>query len=103
MFTDPKQAEVFVKETGVDILAVSVGNVHGLYKGEPKLRFDLLDEIHRRSKTALALHGASGLAASDLRRAAQTGVVKVNFNTDLRQAYAGAMKSWPTATAANST
>lgn len=94
MFTDPKQAEVFVKETGVDILAVAVGNVHGLYKGEPKLRFDLLDEIHHRSKTALALHGASGLAASDLRRAAQTGVVKVNFNTDLRQAYAGAMKSW---------
>lgn len=95
-FTDPYQAEVFAKETGVDILAVSVGNVHGHYRGEPNLRFDLLEEIYRRTQTPLALHGASGLSAYDLKRAACCGVVKVNFNTDLRQAYVNGMKAWLT-------
>lgn len=93
-FTDPEQARQFVEETKVDILAVAVGNVHGQYKGEPRLNFDLLQEIYVRTGTPLALHGASGLSAEDLRRAARCGVVKVNFNTDLRRAFTGGLQTW---------
>jgi len=93
-FTDPDQAAHFVAATGVDILAVAVGNVHGHYRGEPNLDFERLRDIHRKTGVPLALHGASGLSAADLQQAARLGVVKVNFNTDLRQAYVDGMSAW---------
>lgn len=90
-FTDPKQADVFVARTGVDALAVAIGNVHGYYKGEPKLDFDRLVAIRQRMRAPLVLHGASGLPEADIRRAIQEGICKINVNTDLRRAFTRAL------------
>ena len=84
--TDPAQAERFVQATAVDALAVAVGNVHGFYKGEPKLDTGRLDEIHRRVAVPLVLHGASGLPDAAIWRSIQGGVCKFNVNTELRVA-----------------
>ena len=90
--TDPEEARRFVAATGVPLLAVSIGNVHGTYAGEPRLDWDRLAEIERAVEVALSLHGASGLDDSDLQRAVAAGVRKVNVNAELRQAYLGATR-----------
>jgi ketose-bisphosphate aldolase len=92
-FTDPEQAARFVAETGVDLLAVAIGNVHGFYRGEPRLDFALLQELARAVPVPLVLHGASGLPDEALREAVSEGIVKVNFNTELRAAYMAALAS----------
>ncbi len=81
-FTDPKEAEVFARGTGVDALAVAFGTAHGEYTWEPNLDFDRLAEIGRRVPIPLVMHGGSGLPASDVRRAIELGVNKINFFTD---------------------
>lgn len=85
--TDPEEANRFVGETGVACLAVSIGNVHGRYASEPRLDWELLDQLVQASSAPLSLHGASGLADADLKRAIAAGVRKVNANTELREAY----------------
>lgn len=82
--TDSAQVEDFVSRTGVELLAVAVGNVHGKYKGEPRLRWDVLQDIAARIHIPLVLHGASGIPAEELVKAAAMNVGKVNFNTELR-------------------
>lgn len=82
-FTDPAQAERFVAETGIDALAVSVGNVHGFYEGEPELDFDLIKELKERCGIPLVLHGGSGISDDDFRRAVQLGIRKINFFTEM--------------------
>ncbi|MEV8040466.1 class II fructose-bisphosphate aldolase [Arthrobacter sp. NPDC080082] len=82
--TDPGQVEDFVARTGARLLAVAVGNVHGKYRGEPRLRWDVLQEVAVRVRVPLVLHGASGIPASELAKAAAMNVGKVNFNTELR-------------------
>lgn len=82
--TDSAQVEDFVSRTGAELLAVAVGNVHGKYKGEPKLRWDVLQDIAARIHIPLVLHGASGIPAEELVKAAAMNVGKVNFNTELR-------------------
>jgi len=90
-FTDPEEAAEFVRMTGVDALAVSVGTVHGRYKGEPRLDFERLRRISELVPVPLVLHGGSGTPADQLRRAVELGVAKVNFFTDLQVAAVGAM------------
>jgi tagatose 1,6-diphosphate aldolase GatY/KbaY len=90
--TGPDDAERFVDETGVDCLAVAVGNVHGHYSGTPNLDWQRLEEIRDRVPTPLSLHGASGLPKGDLRRAVSLGVAKFNVNTELRAAYFGLLE-----------
>jgi tagatose 1,6-diphosphate aldolase GatY/KbaY len=85
--TDPAEVKRFVSDTGVDCLAVAIGNVHGIYRGRPRLDFPLLRHITTATTVPLALHGASGLPTADVRRAVQGGIAKVNVNTALRQAY----------------
>jgi tagatose 1,6-diphosphate aldolase GatY/KbaY len=85
--TDPEAAARFVAATGCDCLAVSIGNVHGRYAAPPRLDWDRLAEIRRLVDVPLSLHGASGLADEDVRRAITLGVCKVNVNTELRQRY----------------
>ncbi len=85
--TNPKEAERFVKETGVDFLAVGIGNVHGTYKGEPKLDFGLLQEIKRVVSIPLVLHGGSGISGEDIKKAVSLGICKINVNTELREAF----------------
>ncbi|CAM3138948.1 D-tagatose-1,6-bisphosphate aldolase subunit GatY [Arthrobacter ulcerisalmonis] len=82
--TDSAQVEDFVSRTGAQLLAVAVGNVHGKYKGEPQLRWDVLQDIAVRTHIPLVLHGASGIPAAELVKAAAMNVGKVNFNTELR-------------------
>ena len=82
--TDSAQVEDFVARTGAQLLAVAVGNVHGKYKWEPQLRWDVLQDIAVRTHIPLVLHGASGIPCGELVKAAAMNVGKVNFNTELR-------------------
>lgn len=82
--TDADQVADFVARSGAQLLAVAIGNVHGRYAGEPRIRWDVLDDITSRTNAPVVLHGASGLAAQDLAQAPARGVGKVNFNTELR-------------------
>ena len=82
--TDSALVEDFIARTGAQLLAVAVGNVHGKYKGEPQLRWDVLQDIAVRTHIPLVLHGASGIPAEELVKAAAMNVGKVNFNTELR-------------------
>lgn len=82
--TDSAQVEDFVARTGAQLLAVAVGNVHGKYQGEPRLRWDVLQDIAVRTHIPLVLHGASGIPSEELVKAAAMNVGKVNFNTELR-------------------
>lgn len=85
-FTDPEMARDFVRRTGVDALAIAVGNAHGDYKFPPRLDFERIETIARRTGLPLVLHGGSGLSDSDFRTAVQKGVCKVNIFTDLDKA-----------------
>jgi fructose-bisphosphate aldolase class II len=82
---DPDECERFVKETGVDCFAAAIGNAHGLYKRKPELRFDILEEIERRTGIPLVLHGGTGIPREDLRKAITMGVSKINFSTVMRK------------------
>lgn len=108
VYTKPEEAEYFVKETGIDSLACAIGTSHGAFKfkGEQKLRFDILEEIQRRlpgfplvmhgsssvpkdevdriNAAGGAIKGASGVDASQFRGAAKLGVTKINIDTDGR-------------------
>ena len=85
-FTDPDTAVDFVKRTGVDALAVAVGNAHGDYAFPPKLDFDRIKTISDMTGTPLVLHGGSGLADDDFRTAVKLGISKINIFTDIDKA-----------------
>lgn len=118
LYTDPEEAEEFVRLTGVDSLAISIGTSHGAYKfkpgQKPKLRFDILDEVARRMPDLpVVLHGASsvpreyieeinrlggslkeaiGIPEDQIRRAARGVVCKVNIDSDGRLAFTAALR-----------
>lgn len=81
------EAERFVKETGVDALAVSIGTLHGLYRGIPKLDFERLSQLRAVCKIPLVLHGGSDTPDQDLRQAIEIGIDKINIWTDVRLPY----------------
>jgi ketose-bisphosphate aldolase len=81
--TDPDVAALFVKETQIDALAVSIGNAHGMYTTLPQLDFDRLAKLQAAVPAALVLHGGSGTPAEDLCRAISLGVSKVNVASEL--------------------
>ena len=85
-YTDPATAADFVRKTGVDALAVAVGNAHGDYKFPPKLDFDRIAAIRDTAEVPLVLHGGSGLSDGDFREAVRRGVCKINIFTDLDKA-----------------
>lgn len=85
-FTDPDVAVDYVERTGVDALAVAVGNAHGDYAFPPKLDFERIDTISKKTGVPLVLHGGSGLADDDFRQAVSLGVCKVNIFTDIDKA-----------------
>jgi len=90
--TDPDQAVEFIRATGVDAIAVTIGNVHGEYKSPPRLDFDRLERIRRLVQIPLVLHGASGLPPAMISQSIQLGVCKFNVNTEVRQAYMQSLK-----------
>lgn len=85
-YTDPDQAVDYVRRTGVDSLAVAVGNAHGDYKFAPKLDFDRIRTIADRTAVPLVLHGGSGLSDDDFRTAIANGICKINIFTDIDKA-----------------
>jgi fructose-bisphosphate aldolase class II len=87
--TNPNEALEFIERTGVDALAVSIGNAHGWYKGKPQLDFKRLEEIHNKvgNKALLVLHGASGIPDEDIRTAVSLGITKINIDTEIRDAF----------------
>lgn len=95
--TDPAQVADFVSRTGCNMLAVSVGNVHG-YSPDARIDFDLLGQIQDESAVPLVIHGGSGLPAEQFSRLHEFGVVKVNIASDLRNAM---IRSFGEAYAAN--
>jgi fructose-bisphosphate aldolase class II len=80
-FTDPDVAADFVAQTDVDTLAVSFGNTHGLYRGEPQIDLDRVRQIHAKVKIPLAMHGASGLAYDMYPKVVQSGISKICYYT----------------------
>lgn len=82
VYTEVKDVIQFVEETGVDSLAVSIGTAHGVYKGEPNLSFERLEEIHEMTDIPLVLHGGSSTGDVNLNRCATSGIVKINIYSD---------------------
>ena len=81
--TDPDVAAGFVEATGIDTLAVSIGNAHGIYTTLPQLDFDRLAKIHATVSIPLVLHGGSGTPPAYLKRAISLGIAKINVATEL--------------------
>lgn len=85
VFTDPSFVSEYVKKTGVDSLAVSIGNVHGVLGKMPRLRFDILREIKKETDIFLVFHGSSGFSLKEIKKVVKEGFQKVNINTALRK------------------
>lgn len=85
-YTEPKMAKDYVDKTGVDALAIAVGNAHGAYKLPPKLDFERIRTIAKTVDVPLVLHGGSGLTDTDFKHAIQEGISKVNIFTDINVA-----------------
>jgi fructose-bisphosphate aldolase, class II len=86
--TDPEKAKQFVQESGIDIFAAFVGNIHGLYGGgEKHIDPELVKKIADATGAFLSLHGSSGIPEDQVAAAIQNGIVKVNLNTEMRQAF----------------
>ena len=79
--TDPDDAVVYARETGIDALAVAIGNAHGNYPVAPTLAFDVLEKIHEKVDIPLVLHGGSGITDKDFQRAISLGIRKVTIAT----------------------
>ncbi|MBW4667402.1 MAG: class II fructose-bisphosphate aldolase [Cyanomargarita calcarea GSE-NOS-MK-12-04C] len=92
LMTDPDQAAEFVAATKVDFLAVTIGNVHGEYRSQPRLDFPRLAAIRKSVDVPLVLHGASGLPPQMIDKSIELGVSKFNVNTEVRQAYVQSLK-----------
>ncbi|MBI1974628.1 MAG: class II fructose-bisphosphate aldolase [Candidatus Zambryskibacteria bacterium] len=91
--TDPKDAEEFVHQTGVDLFAPSVGNIHGMVKtGEPKLDIEKIRKIREAVRVPLVLHGASGNTDEEILAAIDAGIRIIHINTELRLAYKEGVK-----------
>ena len=86
-YTDPAEAKRFVSETGVDFLAIGIGTAHGVYKVKPVLNTKRITEVKEVVSIPLVLHGSSGLTDEDVKDCVNRGMCKVNFATELRQAY----------------
>ena len=80
--TDPDIAAEFVQRTGIDVLAVSIGNAHGLYTKPPQFDFERLAKLRDATRVPLVLHGGSGTPEADLQRAIRLGIAKVNVATE---------------------
>lgn len=83
VYTSPDAAKEFVNRSGCDALAVSVGTVHGLYKGEPNIRIDILKKINAALGIPLVLHGGSGIPEATIRECIANGISKINVNTEI--------------------
>jgi len=91
-FTRPADVPRFVEETGIDALALAFGSVHGFYKSEPKLDFDVLADVAAATDCPLVLHGGTGIPESDIQKCIQIGIRKVNVGTEFKALYTHALR-----------
>ena len=87
IYADINECIKIAEETGCDALAPAIGNAHGIYLEEPKLNYELLEEITERIDIPLVLHGASGIKKEELKELIKKGITKININTDLQIAW----------------
>jgi len=94
IYTDPEDALVFVRETGVDSLAIAIGTYHGIYPAhlKPELRLDLLKEIKAKVELPLVLHGGSNNPDDEIAQATKLGINKINISSDIKVAYHNKMR-----------
>jgi fructose-bisphosphate aldolase, class II len=91
-YENPSQAREFVRASGVDTMAINIGNVHGVFNAPIKLNIKLLEELLEEVPAFLVLHGGSGTKMEDMKKAVKNGIVKINVNTELRIVWKKALK-----------
>lgn len=89
----PSECKLFVELTGVATLAPAIGTAHGIYKGDPDIDFDRIEEIAKLVDVPLVLHGGSAVPDEDVRRCVSLGMAKVNVSTELKNAYSEAIRN----------
>jgi len=87
IYTDPNEAEKFCRELDLSAFAAAIGTAHGYYKGEPKVQFSLIEEINKRTKVPMALHGGTGLSDEIIQRCIKLGCAKINISTNLKHVF----------------
>ena len=92
--TDPDEAAYFVEATGIDALAVSVGNVHLLENKKSDLDFDLIKRLRKKIKVPLVLHGGTGISPENLKEAIKLGMCKVNVGTVMKRGYLRSVQAY---------
>ena len=92
-YTDPEKACEYVERSGIDLLAVSIGNKHGFYIGEPHLEFDRLKALHRIVTVPLVMHGGTGIPEGDIQKSIEYGIAKVNVASELIHTYRKSLMS----------
>ena len=92
-FAQVDEAVRFVRETGVDTLAVGIGTAHGFYQGKPEIHFDRLEEINHAVSVPLVLHGGTGVSEEEIRHAIRSGINKVNVGTIIHCTYMNAVRA----------
>lgn len=92
-YTKVSEAIDFSMQTKVQALAIGVGTAHGVYRGEPNINIQRIKEIHNAIPTPLVLHGASGLSNDIISAAINAGITKINFATELRQAFTSSLRN----------
>lgn len=93
-YADLEEVEQFLSETGVSSLALGIGTAHGIYPSAPVLNIELVRTVRARTTVPLVLHGTSGLSDDVVRECVSEGMAKVNFATELRQAYTEAVSEY---------
>lgn len=91
---NPEQALEYVSRTGVDVFAPAIGTAHGIYKGEPKIAFDLLGRIAREVKAAIAIHGGTGLSDEVFKKCISLGGAKINISTQIKHAFKDSLSEY---------
>ncbi|NBI31072.1 class II fructose-1,6-bisphosphate aldolase [Chengkuizengella marina] len=89
----PEEAIRFYEETGVDCLAIAVGTAHGMYSGEPDIKFDIIEEVTKNIPVPVVLHGGSGVPDEMIRKSIEAGVGKINVNTENQVALTNAIRN----------
>ena len=89
-----EQVIMYVNETNVDAVAPALGSIHGIYKEEANLNFDMMNYLKNKINTPLVLHGGSGISDEKIKKAIKSGISKLNINTDLQVAWTNAVKTF---------
>lgn len=90
--TDPGESAFFAEQTGVDLLAIAIGNAHGFYSEKPRVDLELLTKIHASTSVPLVLHGSSGIDTDVLLQTINRGICKVNLATEIKNTFMGCLK-----------